>query len=72
MIPKSGYRFSEKIMLKQQTKSEIPIQPFRFLLAGVTIAVLSAPLGGNARVFVGDTRFFANCRFYWCRLRISG
>jgi hypothetical protein len=27
MIPKSGYRFSEKIMLKQQAKAKIPIQP---------------------------------------------
>jgi hypothetical protein len=27
MIPKSGHRFSGKIMLKQQAKSEMVIQP---------------------------------------------
>jgi hypothetical protein len=32
MIPKSGYRFSEKIMLKQQAKAKYPInrKSFRF------------------------------------------
>ena len=32
MIPKSGYRFSEKIMLKQKSESETPhhLDPFRF------------------------------------------
>jgi hypothetical protein len=32
MIPKSGYRFSEKIMLKQQAKakSRFNLIPFRF------------------------------------------
>jgi hypothetical protein len=40
MIPKSGYRFSEKIMLKQQAKakSRFNLIPFRFSAAasGVT------------------------------------
>jgi hypothetical protein len=38
MIPKSGYRFLEKIMLKQQTKARSPFKiPFRFSAArGVT------------------------------------
>jgi len=27
MIPKSGYRFSVKIMLEQQAKAKKPIQP---------------------------------------------
>jgi recombinational DNA repair protein RecR len=40
MIPKSGYRFSEKIMLKQQAKakSQFNLIPFRFSAAasGVT------------------------------------
>jgi hypothetical protein len=32
MIPKSGYRFSEKIMLKQQTKAkcQFDFKSFRF------------------------------------------
>jgi len=27
MIPKSGYRFSEKIMLKQQAKAKCRVKP---------------------------------------------
>src|ERR1700745_4429348 len=36
MIPKSGYRFSEKIMLKQQAKAKprFNLIPFRFSAAG--------------------------------------
>jgi hypothetical protein len=36
MIPKSGYRFSGKIMLKQQVKAKgrLNLKPFRFRLAG--------------------------------------
>jgi len=32
MIPKSGYRFSEKIMLKQQAKAKyrLDLKPYRF------------------------------------------
>jgi hypothetical protein len=33
MIPKSGYRFSEKIMLKQQAKSKCQINQNHFALA---------------------------------------
>jgi hypothetical protein len=48
MIPKSGYRFSEKIMLKQQAKakSRFNLIPFRF----------SAAQNGDARC--------AACRFF--------
>jgi DNA-binding winged helix-turn-helix (wHTH) protein len=36
MIPKRGYRFSEKIMLNQQAKAKgrFNLKPFRFSLAG--------------------------------------
>jgi hypothetical protein len=42
MIPKSGYRFSEKIMPKQQAKAkwQFNLIPFRF--NGATNAVLAA------------------------------
>jgi hypothetical protein len=40
MIPKSGYRFSEKIMLKQKDKAKcrIKLSPFRFGAAAGLIA----------------------------------
>jgi hypothetical protein len=34
MIPKSGHRFSEKIMLKTTGKSEMPNQPKSFRFSG--------------------------------------
>jgi len=74
MIPKSGYRFSEKIMLKQKDKAKcrINLSPFRFGGGRTLIATkrawrsgasaASPMIGRNSGAVQTKRSYFGACR----------
>jgi rare lipoprotein A len=64
MIPKSGYRFSEKIMLKEQAKAKwrFNLRPFGFMALPATL--LAAALPAPAMAQSGTHSFSGLCAYY--------
>jgi len=76
MIPKSGYRFSEKIMLKQKDKAKcrINLSPFRFgggpdfdrhkaSVAFRRLGLVASPMiGRNSGAVQTKRSYFGACR----------
>jgi|SRR5689334_14241495 len=83
MIPKSGRRFSEKIMLKQPAKAKYHLKSFRFsciaALAGAVIAASAcvvaiaqdAPHGDNRQTDLFGGRLFHLPRPFRTRRRLE-
>jgi hypothetical protein len=57
MIAKSGYRFSEKIMLKQQAKAKYRINLKLFRFSGGARGVTGPGIDAKARIFDGAALF---------------
>jgi len=64
MIPKSGYRFSEKIMLKEQAKAKwrFNLKPFRFMALPALLFVAVLPTHATAQS--GTHSFSGLCAYY--------
>src|SRR5690348_11883855 len=56
MIPKSGCRFSDKIMLKQPMRGKRPMVPTRTMLAGAAFLMLAATQAGAIDIKVLDDK----------------
>jgi rare lipoprotein A len=64
MIPKSGYRFSEKIMLKEQAKAKwrFNLRPFGFM--AMPALLVAAALPAPAMAQSGTRSFSGLCAYY--------
>jgi rare lipoprotein A len=64
MIPKSGYRFSEKIMLKEQAKAKwrFNLRPFGFM--ALPALLLAVALAAPAMAQSGTRSFSGLCAYY--------
>src|ERR1700730_12690965 len=64
MIPKSGYRFSEKIMLKEQAKAKwrFNLRPFGFMALPALLLAVALPTPAMAQS--GTHSFSGLCAYY--------